>query len=45
MIECSLIDLIPKLGHTLVHLIWLLWSDHTQGESGKQSFRLAQWSQ
>jgi hypothetical protein len=22
----------------------LLWSDHTQGESGKQSFRLAQWS-
>ncbi len=21
------------------------WSDHTQGENGKQSFRLAQWSQ
>ncbi len=29
MIECSLIDLIPELGHSLVPLIWLLWSDHT----------------
>ncbi len=28
----------------MVPLIWLLWSDHTQGESGEQSFRLAQWS-
>ena len=28
----------------MVPLIWLLWSDHTQDESGKQSFRLAQWS-
>ncbi len=46
MIECSLIDLIPEVGHTLVPLIWLLWSDHTQGEeSGKQPFHLAQWSQ
>ncbi len=45
LIECSLIDLIPEVGHTLVPLIWLLWSDLTQGESGKQSFRLAQWSQ
>jgi hypothetical protein len=45
VIECSLIDLIPELGHTLVPLIWLLWSDHTQGASGKQSFCLAQWSQ
>ncbi len=44
MIECSLIDLIPKIGHTLVPLIWLLWSGHTEGESGKQSFHLAQWS-
>ncbi len=44
MIDYSLIDLIPGLGHTLVPLIWLLWSDHTQGESCKQSFRLAQWS-
>jgi hypothetical protein len=43
MIECSLIDLIPELGHTLV-LLMLLWSDHTQGESGKQSFNLAHWS-
>ncbi len=41
MIECSLIDLIPEEGHTLVPLIWLLWSDHTQGESGRQLFRLA----
>ncbi len=45
MIECSLIDLILEVGHTMVTLIWLLWSDHTQGESGKQSFRLAKWSQ
>jgi hypothetical protein len=44
VIECSLIDLIPEVGHTLVPLIWLLWSDHTQGESGEQSFCLAQWS-
>jgi hypothetical protein len=44
MIECSLIDYIPEVGHTMVPLIWLLWSDHTQGESGEQSFRLAQWS-
>ncbi len=44
MIECSLIDLIPEEGHTMVPLIWLLWSDHTQGESCKQSSRLAQWS-
>jgi hypothetical protein len=44
VIECSLIDLIPEVGHTMIALIWLLWSDHTQGESGKQSFRLAQWS-
>ncbi len=44
MIGCSLIDLIPELGNTLVPLIWLLWSDHTQGESGEQSFHLAQWS-
>jgi hypothetical protein len=44
MIECSLIDLIPEVGHTLVPLIWLLWSDRTQGECGKQSFHLAQWS-
>jgi hypothetical protein len=29
MIECSLIDFIPELGHTLVPLIWLYWSDHT----------------
>ncbi len=28
----------------MVLLIWLLWSDHTQGESGKQSFRLVQCS-
>jgi hypothetical protein len=28
----------------MVPLIWLLWSDHTQGESGEQSFHLAQWS-
>jgi hypothetical protein len=47
MVECSLIDLVPELGHlfgsfcfgcfgltTLLHL----------GESGEQSFRLAQWS-
>jgi hypothetical protein len=45
MIECSLIDLIPEVGDTMVSLIWLLCSDHTQGESGEQSFRLAQWSQ
>ncbi len=45
MIECSLIDLIPEVGYTMVPLIWLLWSYHTQGESGKQSFHLAQWSQ
>ncbi len=45
MIECSQMDLIPEVGNTMVPLIWLLWSDHTQGESGKQSFRLAQWSQ
>ncbi len=44
MIECSLIDLIPELGHTLVPSIWLLWSDHTRGESGEQLFCLAQWS-
>jgi hypothetical protein len=44
MIECSLIDLIPEVGPVLVPLIWLLWSDDTGGESGKQSFRLAQWS-
>jgi hypothetical protein len=41
----ALIDLIPEVGHTIVPLIWLLWSDLTQGESGKQSFCLAQWSQ
>ena len=41
----SLIDLIPEVGHTMDPLIWLLWSDHTQGESGEQSFHLAQWSQ
>ncbi len=29
VIECSLIDHIPELGHTLVPLIWLFWSDHT----------------
>jgi hypothetical protein len=31
MIECSLIDLVPELGHPLVPLFWLLWSesDHT----------------
>jgi hypothetical protein len=45
MIECSLIDLIPELEHTLAPLIWLLWSDHTQGENGEHSFHLAQWSQ
>jgi hypothetical protein len=45
VIECSLIDLILEIGHTMVPLIWLLWSDHTQGENGKQSFCLAQWSQ
>ncbi len=45
VIECSLIDRIPELGHTLASLIWLLWSDHTWGESGKQWFCLAQWSQ
>jgi hypothetical protein len=28
VIECSLIDLIPELRHTLVLLIWLHWSDH-----------------
>ncbi len=44
MIECFLIDLIPEIGHTLVPLIWLPWSDHTWGESGERSFRLAQWS-
>jgi hypothetical protein len=44
MIECSLIGLIPEVEHTIVPFIWLAWSDHTQGESGKQSFRLAQWS-
>ncbi len=44
MIECSLIDLIPEVEHTMVPLTWLLWSDHTQSESGEQSFRLAQWS-
>ncbi len=44
MIECSLIDLIPEVGKTLVPLIWLLWSDYTQGESGEQSFHVAQWS-
>ncbi len=44
MIERSLRDLIPEVGHTLVPLIWLLWYDHTQDESGKQSFRLAKWS-
>ncbi len=44
MIECSLIDL-PEVGHTFVPLIWLVWSDHTRGESGEQSFHLAQCSQ
>jgi hypothetical protein len=44
VIEYSLIDLIPEVGQTMVPLIWLLWSDHPQGESGEQSFRLAQWS-
>ncbi len=44
MIECSLIDLTPELGHILVPLIWLFWSNHTLGESGEQSFSLAQWS-
>jgi hypothetical protein len=29
MIECSLIDLIPDIGHTVVPSNWLLWSDHT----------------
>ncbi len=29
MIECSLIDLVPELGNTLVPLFWLLCSDHT----------------
>ncbi len=29
VIECSLINLLPELGHTLVPLLWLLWSDHT----------------
>jgi hypothetical protein len=24
MIECSLIDLIPEAGHTMIPLIWLL---------------------
>jgi hypothetical protein len=43
--ECSLIDLLPEVGHTMVPLIWLLWTNHTQGESGEQSFCLAQWSQ
>jgi hypothetical protein len=37
VIECSLIDLIPDIGHTVVPLNWLLWSDHTWDESGKQS--------
>ncbi len=32
VIECSLIDLIPDIGHTVVPLNWLLWSDHTWGE-------------
>jgi hypothetical protein len=39
-----LIDLIPEVGHTMVTLNWFHWSDHTQGESGEQSLRLAQWS-
>jgi hypothetical protein len=29
VIECSLKDLIPDIGHTVVPLNWLLWSDHT----------------
>ncbi len=29
VIECSLIDFVPELGHTLDPLICLLWSDHT----------------
>ncbi len=44
MIEFSLIDLIPEVGHTIVPFIWLPWSDHTKGDSGEQSFRQAQWS-
>ncbi len=44
MIEYSLIVLTPDAGHILVLLFWLLLSDHTLGESGKQ-FSLAQWSQ
>jgi hypothetical protein len=37
-------DVIPEVGHPMDPLIWLLWSAYTQGESGEQSFRLAQWS-
>jgi hypothetical protein len=37
MIECSLIDLIPCVGHTVGPLNWLLWSDHTWGEGGEWS--------
>ncbi len=32
-IGCSLIDLIPELGHTLAPIFWLLWSDHTLSTS------------
>jgi hypothetical protein len=41
------IDLAPELGHTLVPLIWYfgLTALFQQGESGEQSFHLAQWSQ
>jgi hypothetical protein len=32
MIECSLIDLIPEVGHTMVPLIWLLGQPHLRWE-------------
>ena len=32
MIECSLIDLIPEVGDTMVPLIWLLGQPHLRGE-------------
>ena len=34
MIECSLIDLIPEVGHTMVLLIWLLGQPHLRWEWG-----------
>ncbi len=35
MIECSLIDLVPDLGHMLVPLFWLVWSHHTLSTRGE----------